>query len=150
MNVVELRIGRRVYALLIDHVLEVLRMVEVTPLPEGPGAVLGVINLRGKSIAVVNLAERLGVEPPPYHQDTYLVVLEHGDRTMAVPVDEVVGVGHVSPEEIEPPPSAGLTATLVGGVISRDEGQLMVLDPVVLFDSGVADLTRADEPTTAP
>lgn len=139
MNVIEFRLDGRTYALLIEHVLEVLRMVAITPLPEGPEAVLGVINVRGKSVPVVSLASRLGVEPPPYHPDTYLLLLGHGQSTMAVPVHDILGVQDVATEEVEAPPSAGLSAALVGGVVSRADEQILVLDPVVLFDAGLAE-----------
>lgn len=143
MNMVMLALGGRTYALHIEHVTEVLRMVAITPLPDAPDPVLGVINLRGRAVPVVSLARRVGVEAPPYHPDTFLVVLSHGEKVMAVPVERVVAVQDVVPEDVEPSPVDGSTTPLIGGVISREDEQILVLDPVVLFDAGLADAVPA-------
>lgn len=108
-------------------------MVAVTPLPEGSELVEGVINLRGKTVPVVNLARRLGLRSPAYHPDTQLVVLTHGEGYMVIPVDGVETVREVPAESLVLPENAGPHSELLTGVAELGEEQLVVLDPVALF-----------------
>ncbi len=108
-------------------------MVAVTPLPEGSELVEGVINLRGKTVPVVNLARRLGLRSPAYHPDTQLVVLTHGPGYMVIPVDGVEMVREVPSESLVLPENAGPHSELLTGVAELGGEQLVVLDPVALF-----------------
>ena len=86
---VSFRLDRRLYALALDQVDTVLRMVAVTPVPEAPPWAMGVINLHGQVLPVVDLRQQFG-QPAiePRLSDRLLVVRTQGG-TVAFKVDEV-------------------------------------------------------------
>jgi len=62
------------YALPLEHVLEVLRMVAIRPVPEGPAWLAGVINLRGRVVPIMDLRARLGLPPLGPRLETRIIV----------------------------------------------------------------------------
>ncbi len=147
---------KRRYGVPIFSVSEVVRLVAVTPLPEASDLVEGVINLRGVTVPVVNLARRLGLRSPAYHPDTSLVILTHGEGLMAVPVDTVEEVRNVPSDSIVLPQNAGHHSELLTGIAEMGEDHLLVLDPVALFtedtmfyfepgDAGSSEASRSAE-----
>ncbi|HVF53495.1 MAG TPA: chemotaxis protein CheW [Actinomycetota bacterium] len=150
--------GSQRYGLPIYSVGEVVRMVAVTPLPEASEIVDGVINVRGKTVPVVNLSRRLGLPPPPYDPDTHLLLLNHGEQLMAVPVDDVLGVRTLPSASLILPANVGPHSELLTGVAEMGEESLLVLDPVALFteetlhhfDAGSAPATGGPVPAAEP
>jgi purine-binding chemotaxis protein CheW len=80
------------YALRLESVSEVLRMVAITPLPEAPAWLAGVINLRGQVIAVTDLRLRLGLPAPTPGLNTPIIVVEADGRQLGLIADSVVEV----------------------------------------------------------
>jgi purine-binding chemotaxis protein CheW len=94
--------GGRLCGFLCEEVLEVLPRVAVTPVPDMPAEVLGVINARGKVVPVVDPRQRLGgeVAAPGFH---YFVLLEGPTGPVAVAVDRVRDVVQVAAKDIAYP-----------------------------------------------
>jgi chemotaxis signal transduction protein len=111
---VSLRIGVELYAVGVEHVLEVAELGAVTPVPGAPPAVLGVWNLRGQILPVLDLGSLLGLAPSTERRR--LVVAEAAGRRAGLAVDEVSDVGTLpSPtEETESELLAGATLTEAG------------------------------------
>jgi purine-binding chemotaxis protein CheW len=86
------RLAEHEYALRLESVSEVLRMVAITPLPESPPWLAGVINLRGRVIAVTDLRLRLGLPAPAPGLNTPIIVVEAAGRQMGLIADSVVEV----------------------------------------------------------
>ena len=110
---VHFRLGAESYALPVADVLEVAEVGTLTPVPGAPPSVLGVRNLRGQVLPVIDLAAVLGArEPQPA---TKLVVADNGGRRAGLAIDEVTDVGEVVAEvhETESPFLSG--STLVEG-----------------------------------
>jgi purine-binding chemotaxis protein CheW len=122
---VSLRVGVELYAVPVEHVLEVAELGDVTPVPGAPPAVLGVWNLRGQILPVLDLGGLLGlarsIEP------RRLVVVEAAGRRAGLAVDEVrdVAVLPGSTEETESELLAGATLT--------EDGLVGVVDVLRLF-----------------
>jgi chemotaxis signal transduction protein len=123
-----MRDGRR-YALTTAIAKEVLEARPFTPVPYAPPELLGAFNLRGEVVPLVNLDRFLALEERPASRGDTLLLLCHGDLTLAAVVDQVVIIKHVSPWEIR---RAKLDPTMqnpfVRGLIGRDDEQSMVLD----------------------
>jgi purine-binding chemotaxis protein CheW len=83
--------GRR-YAMPPGCVERVVQAVAVTPLFDGPGIVLGVINLQGRIVPVVDLRRRLGLPDREVRLEDYLVIAQADSRTIAFFADSVEGV----------------------------------------------------------
>ncbi|NOT44014.1 MAG: purine-binding chemotaxis protein CheW [Acidobacteria bacterium] len=99
------------YGLPVLTVREIIKMMDITPVPQSPHYVRGVVNLRGKVIPIVDLRRRLGFPDGSYDERTCIIVAEiraaSAMRLMGVVVDAVSEVLAVTGEEIEPPPTFG-------------------------------------------
>lgn len=95
---VRVRVANEDYALSVNDVLEVCELGEVTPVPGAPTAVMGLSNLRGNVMAVVDLATILGLAGQP--DPNRIVVAVQGGRRAALAVDSVVGLDEL-PESTE-------------------------------------------------
>ena len=131
---VRLTLAAETYAVPVEHVLEAAELDQVRPVPGAPRDLLGVSNLRGQILPVVDLAAALGVHcgvrraAPPRH----LLVTEARGFQAGFAVDEVSGIGSLG-EPTEPPPTTG-PGLLLGATLS--EGELIgVVDVPGVFDS---------------
>ena len=95
------------YGIPIAAVREINRYIEVTPIPQTPKFVAGVMNLRGKVIPVVNLREKFGFEPTATTKETCIIIIETGDGQMGIIVDAVRSVVDLGADKIEPTPRLG-------------------------------------------
>jgi len=110
---VRLRVAGEAYAVPIENVLEVVRLGEVTAVPGSPAGLLGVLNLRGRLLAVADLAQILGLRRTA--PAARMLVAESGDLSASFVIDEVSEVGELG-DPTEATESALLTgATLAGG-----------------------------------
>jgi purine-binding chemotaxis protein CheW len=112
---VRVRVASEDYALAVADVLEVAEFGEVTPVPGANAAVVGVRNLRGQVVPVVDLATVLGL--PKASAPERIVISEQAGRKAGLAVDEVAGVEEL-PESSEDIESPYLTrATLADGAL---------------------------------
>jgi chemotaxis signal transduction protein len=109
---VHVRVGRERYAFPIAHVREVAELEEVTPVPGAGGAVLGVRNLRGRVLPVLDLATAIDV--PRAQAASRMVVVEGQAGEAGIAVDEIVGVGSL------PPPTVGVDGAALDGAAVVD------------------------------
>jgi chemotaxis signal transduction protein len=122
------RDGQR-FALSTAIAKEVLEARPFTPVPGAPPELLGAFNLRGEVIPLVNLDRVLDVAERPAGRDDTLLLLCHGDLTVAAVVDHVVIIKHVSPWEVRRAKlDPSIRNPLVRGLVGRDAEQTMVLD----------------------
>jgi purine-binding chemotaxis protein CheW len=119
------RVGHVWYALPVRHIIEVVSLVAVKPLPESPAHVLGVITVRGRAVNVLDMRQLLGHTPEPLTLSSPLIVLKpaHGAPFAAL-VDEVDNVIPL-PEELERLPSSG---HLLAGIARYQHELLLVME----------------------
>jgi purine-binding chemotaxis protein CheW len=127
-------LGQEEYGIGILKVKEIIGMMPVTPVPQSPGFVKGVINLRGKVIPVVDLRSKFGMEPKEYSERTCIIVVEiHGSTEqllMGVVVDAVSEVLNIRGTEIEDTPTFGvkLDTGYILGLAKTDKALKILLD----------------------
>ncbi|MBI2606529.1 MAG: purine-binding chemotaxis protein CheW [Deltaproteobacteria bacterium] len=124
-------VGELKFALRLEFVERVVHAVEITPLPGASSDFLGVINVHGSIVPVVNFRARLGLASREIRLDDRLLLVHGAEKTWAFAVDAVAGV-------IEPPPSEILSA---GSIVPSDaavEGLIRLPDGVLL----IGDLER--------
>jgi purine-binding chemotaxis protein CheW len=124
---VRFRVAEEAYAVSVLNVLEVASLGEVTPVPGAPREILGVRNLRGKILAVIDLAGLLGThrsEPP-----SRLLVAESEGRQAGLAIDEVTEVGEFA-EPVEEAESA-----LLAGAMLEDGDLIGVLNMRAVMDA---------------
>ncbi|HKW88046.1 MAG TPA: chemotaxis protein CheW [Candidatus Acidoferrales bacterium] len=105
IQIVGLRIGRETFGIPIALVREIVRVPQITAVPNAPAYVEGVINLRGKVISVIDLRKRFGDPNLELTKKTRVVVVEIENRTVGLVVNSASEVLKLSPSDIEPPSS---------------------------------------------
>lgn len=129
IQLVSFHLAGEEYALEILRVQEIIRMQDLTRVPNAPPFVEGVINLRGRVIPVVGLRKRFGLEPIPPGKNTRIVVVEVHGTVVGLVVDSVSEVLRVAADTIEPPPRLGkMEREYVSGVGKLENRLLLLLD----------------------
>ena len=121
------RMGGRPVAISCEHVVELIPVVDIDRVPDSPRNVLGVINLRGRVVPILDLRPRLSSKTPlPAHQ--HLVIIRgRQDKLIGLAVDEVRDVITVETNAIEQPGEvAGVRSP---GVVRIDDDLVLVLSP---------------------
>jgi chemotaxis signal transduction protein/SRSO17 transposase len=130
-QMVVLDVGDESYGIPVQRVREIIRVPPITRVPNGPGFLEGVINLRGQVIPVMDLRKHLGIPSGDETRRSRVVVSELGRHTVGLMVDGVSQVVMVATNEIEPPPAlvAGAADGQVCGVARLGERLVLFLDP---------------------
>jgi len=95
------------YGIEILKVREIIGIMDITPVPQTPPFLKGVINLRGKVIPVMDLRLKFNMPEAEHTNETCIIVVEIGNRLMGIIVDTVSEVLDISADNIEPVPSLG-------------------------------------------
>ena len=116
------------YGINVMQVQEVLRHTEIAPVPGAPDYVLGIINLRGNVVTVVDTRKRFGLPPTELTDQTRIVIIESEKQVIGIMVDSVAEVVYLHASEIETAPNVGNeeTSKFLQGVCNRD-GELLIL-----------------------
>ncbi|MCL1884561.1 MAG: chemotaxis protein CheW [Defluviitaleaceae bacterium] len=97
------------YGVEIAFVKEIIKMQSITKVPEMPGFVEGIINLRGDLIGVLDVRKRFGKVSKEHDEETCIIVIFYGDYTLGMIVDAVQETAIITEDNISPPPSAKLS-----------------------------------------
>lgn len=129
--------GQR-YTLPLSAVERVLPMVAVAPLPKPPAVALGVFNLHGQVIPVVDIRRRFGLPSRDYGLNAHLLVARTMRRTVALPVDEVSGVAEMSAALGARPEAVLPRIQHAAGIVALSDGLLFIhdLDAFLSLDEG--------------
>jgi chemotaxis signal transduction protein len=147
IQLVGLKLGDEEYAIDVLKIQEIIRTVEITSVPRTESFVLGVMNLRGKVIPVIDLRVRFSLDKMDFDKETRIIVVRFETENIGFVVDEVTEVIRINKSMVEPTPP------LVGSVgqeyilgICKYADRLIILldiDSVVTDDKGVeSDLKR--------
>lgn len=113
------------YAVAILKVFEVLASADIEPVPTAPRGVLGVINLRGSIVTVMDLRTWLGFEPSG--ENRCIIIINHENHPVGFCVDRIIEVLNLPKDEIQPVP--GATSEMppcVSGLVNRN-GEILTL-----------------------
>lgn len=116
------------YGIKVMQVQEVLRMNEIAPVPGAPDYVLGIINLRGNVVTVIDTRKRFGLPVKEPDDSTRIVIVEAENQIVGILVDSVAEVANLRTSEIETAPNVGNdeSSKYIQGVSSQ-EGELLIL-----------------------
>ncbi len=127
---VTFRLEDETYGVNVMQVQEVLRMTEIAPVPGAPSYVLGIINLRGNVVTVMDTRSRFALPPHEADDSTRIVIIEAEDQVVGIMVDSVAEVVYLKESEIEVAPNVGNeeSSRYIQGVANRDDGLLILVD----------------------
>jgi purine-binding chemotaxis protein CheW len=125
---VTFRLANEIYGINVMQVQEVLRFTDIAPVPGAPPYVLGIINLRGNVVTVIDTCQRFGLSPIEITDNTRIVIIESNQQVIGILVDAVAEVVYLKRSEIETTPNVGNdeSAKFIQGVTHR-EGELLIL-----------------------
>ena len=128
------QIGKGQYLIPLPKVLEIIRYVAPTPVPQTPPWVNGVMNLRGRVIPVIDLAVKFGEKLSSADEWTCIVLVEvdlHGEPTTLGLVTMLVSEIHdLTASDLEPPPTVGtqIRVEFLTGLYKLEQGFALAID----------------------
>jgi purine-binding chemotaxis protein CheW len=140
---VTFRLAGETYGVNVMQVQEVLRYSEIAPVPGAPAYVLGIINLRGNVVTVIDTRHRFGLEPGEVTENTRIVIIEADSHVIGILVDSVAEVVYLRQSEIETAPNVGNdeSAKFIQGVCHKNDELLILIElDKLLTDSEWAEL----------
>ena len=122
------QVGRETYGVPITSLHEIVRVPEITAVPDAPDYLEGVINLRGKIVSVMDLRKRFGEKQATVRKQNRILVVEHAGRLAGLIVDSASEVLKIPAEAVEAPPAVFQEGGLncVSG-LGKIGGRLIVL-----------------------
>lgn len=129
-ELVTFRVGEQDFCIDIVFVREIRGWTPATVLPHAPEYMLGVINLRGTIVPIVDLARRLGLPQTEIGDRHVIVIAVVAEQMIGFLVDAVSDIIGVPPSAIQPTPDVTVqtTRTFIQGVIALDERMLRLID----------------------
>lgn len=127
---VTFRLDNEAYGINVMQVQEVLRVTEIAPVPGSPDYVLGIINLRGNVVTVIDARRRFNLTQREPDDASRIVIIEAEKQVVGILVDSVAEVVDLRASEIETAPNVGNeeTSRYILGVSSRGDVLLILVD----------------------
>ncbi len=136
MQLVSFNLENEEYGVEVLKVREIIRMPNITRVPNTPHYVEGVINLRGKVIPIISLRKRFNLDTAEADSRTRIMVMDMSNNLTGFVVDSVAEVIRISSDEIQPAPpviSGNIDQECLSGVINRADRLLVLLDLEKMF-----------------
>ncbi|HLR72137.1 MAG TPA: chemotaxis protein CheW [Pseudogracilibacillus sp.] len=142
-KIIVCQLEKEEYAITVDHVGSIERILPITRVPSTPKFVKGVINLRGVVTPVIDLKERFYQKETKFTPQTRIIIVNVDDFTVGIIVDSANDVIDINHEQIEPAPETVGVAVVdyIRGVIKLEKRLLILLDlHKVLYKEELNDL----------
>lgn len=131
------------YGIDVMQIREVLRSADISPVPGAPSFVLGIINLRGSVVAIIDTRSRFNLPSREMDDSSRILILETGDYVVGFLVDSVSEVAELHNDAVETTPDTGNkpSSRFISGLYNRKEGLLILIDATrLLSDEEMAEL----------
>jgi len=118
------------YALNMDYIVEVIQYKPVTPVPETPSYIAGVINLRGTIVPVIDMRERFLKEPHRELSRRCILIIRFNDMLIGLLVDDNADIEELDPEKLTAPPQVGsnYSHVFIKSIGIKDDGMILIID----------------------
>lgn len=127
---VTFRLDGETYGINVMQVQEVLRYTEIAPVPGAPNYVMGIINLRGNVVSVIDTRQRFGLNTQDLTDNTRIVIIETEHNVVGILVDSVAEVVYLRQSEIETAPNVGNedSSKFIQGVCNKNDELLILVE----------------------
>jgi len=138
LHLVGFRIGRETFGVPIDMVHEIVRVPDITSVPDAPEYIEGVINLRGKIVSIVDLRKRFGEKQITRHKKNRILVVEVESKMVGLIVDAASEVLKMAGTSVEAPPNVFEEGELnyVTGVGKLNDRLIILIDLNKILQKG--------------
>ena len=129
-------LGNEIYAIDVMKIRGVERMTEITAVPNFPGFVEGIINLRGEIIPIIDLGIRFGIPKKEHDKETRIILMELQDMIVGLIVDKVFEVFQIDRSEVGQMPRIGASSIenqFIKGVVEVKDKLVIILDMDRIF-----------------
>ncbi|MBZ4682933.1 MAG: purine-binding chemotaxis protein CheW [Fusobacteriaceae bacterium] len=130
LQVVVFILDKNYYGVHILQVQEIIKMTEITQLPNTPDFIKGIVNLRGKIVPIMNLRKRFGLAEQKENDNAKILILKLEELQFGIIVDEISEVEKVPASSIEAPPKivAGVRGEFINGIAKTNDRLLILLN----------------------
>jgi len=141
IQLVTFQISEELYGVDIMDVKEIVRVQDIRSIPNAPGYVEGLFNLRGEIIPIISLHKRFHLRKAQLGEDEELlsgfIIIDIDGMKLGIIIDKVERVVAIEAQNIQPPPQilTGIGAEYIQGVVNRETGYLILLDIRKLFSA---------------
>jgi purine-binding chemotaxis protein CheW len=117
----------------VSDVVEIARAVQLTPVPQAPRIIEGIVDVRGTLVPVVDLRQRFGLSPRALSVDEHLVIVRARARQTAFRADRSVGVTRIGTDQMVPVDDVVRGTSHVAGIARTPDGIVFIHDPATLL-----------------
>lgn len=144
---IEFNLGTERYAVTLLQVLEVISIPQTTPVPNSPPYTLGVMNLRGKIISIIDIRKKLNIPPLEKNDEVAVIIINLGETNIGIIVDSINRVLSVNESELDNAVEiqGQINAKYIKGVYHSEEKLTFLIDPYELFKKDLPSLNKLDE-----
>jgi purine-binding chemotaxis protein CheW len=141
IQLVTFQISEELYGVDIMDVKEIVRVQDIRSIPNAPGYVEGLFNLRGEIIPIISLHKRFHLKKAQLGEDEELlsgfIIIDIDGMKLGVIIDKVERVISIEAQNIQPPPQmlTGIGSEYIQGVVNQENGYLIILDIRKLFSA---------------
>jgi purine-binding chemotaxis protein CheW len=138
LQFVVFKIGKELFGVGIDSIREIVRVPEVTEVPDAPHFLDGVINLRGRIVPVVDLRRRLRIQHADKTKATRVLITENSGSMVGLLVDAASEVIRIQPDAVDEPPEmiSAIGVEYITGVAKLNERLIILLDIKKILNVG--------------
>ncbi len=121
-------VGEEEYAIPILNIQEIIKPIEYTRVPSVPDYILGVFNLRGSVMPLIDLRSKFGLEKTRQNEQTRYIVMKGNDNAAGFVIDRLTEAIRINKNRIDPPPETLLRDKgMIYGIGKRDDNILTIL-----------------------
>lgn len=130
-QIIVFTLGDETYGAEINQIREIIKITDITPVPKAPPAVLGVIDLRGKIVPIIDLKEEFGLEKSLPADINLIIITETEGKLAGLKVDAVTEVLKIDSSSIEEAPVVSINGDLKDaffGMVKINENLIILVD----------------------
>ena len=123
-------VGDALYGMDILRVQEINRLMDFTMVPQSPEYVMGIMNLRGQIVTVIDLSKKLGLPETELKDESRNIIVNNQGEYIGLLVDKISDVVRTDTDKVEPPPSnmGGVQGSFLKGVFKMDNNLIGILN----------------------
>ena len=135
IEIIAFRLHGQEFCLRTTTIREIRGWAPSTPIPHSPKEVIGVMNLRGKVIPIIDLAHKLGMSSSTPNERSAIVVTEVREMIIGILVDQVSDILTVKSSDVQPAPevTTSFDKAFTDGIITRENGMICFLNLAAMF-----------------
>jgi len=148
IQLIVFRAGNEEFGVKIEEVREIIKLGSVTPIPESPDFIKGIINVRGEIVTAIDIRSRFSLPIAEEIESKHIVVTKKDENLFGLIVDEVIEVLRIQGKEIKPAPSLidSINEKYVDGIISHEDRLIILLNlDRVLSQQDLMDVTKIEK-----